>query len=138
MDTDQHPSLWRRLAAVFYDSLCLFGVLLAATQVALLFNHGKAIPSGTLWFQCYLVGVVFTYFAWFWCWHGQTVGMRAWKLYVCNYDGKRIGFVQALVRFVGAWLSLAVLGLGLLWSLIDKRRFTWYDHASRTRLVYAA
>ena len=43
---------------------------------------------------------------------------------------------QALLRFVGAMLSFATLGLGYLWIYVDPDRRAWPDMLSRTHVVH--
>jgi len=66
---------------------------------------------------------------------GQTVGMKPWRLRIVGADGGPIGFRRALLRFAVALVSLAALGLGFLWCLIDRERRAWHDIAAGTLLV---
>jgi uncharacterized RDD family membrane protein YckC len=61
--------------------------------------------------------------------------MRAWKLRLQRRDGGPITLWQALLRFLVAFPSLLLLGLGLLWMLVDRDRMTWYDRFSETVMV---
>lgn len=134
-DSDR-PGLSRRLAAIVYDGLLLWGVLFVA---------GLPLPliSGTLresWWvelltQGYLLIVCLLFFGWFWVHGGQTLGMRAWRLRVVGADRSPIGWRQATVRFLAAALSWAALGLGFLWVLVDRERLAWHDRLSNTALV---
>ena len=75
------------------------------------------------------------FFTWFWVHGGQTVGMRAWRLRVVSFDGERIGWRTAAIRFLLAIVSAAMLGLGYLWVLIDPERLAWHDRLSKSRVV---
>ncbi len=131
--------LLRRLAAALYDAFLLFGVLGVATTlaVAVLYgltgdpSYGRAHPLFTL----YLFMVSFFFFGWFWTHGGQTLGMKVWHIRVQNRGGGPITLWQAALRFLVAILSWAALGLGFLWSLIDKQKLTWHDRYSMTELV---
>ena len=134
MNPAQIPaSLWRRLAAMSYDLLCVFGLLLAATQLAILAHHGKAF-NGEWWFQLYLFSVIALYFIWFWKNYGQTIGMRAWSLSLTSADGKPISFLQAGARFLAASFSICFFGIGIISSLWDKNSATFYDKLTKTQL----
>lgn len=137
MNSDKTPSasLWRRLAAMVYDSLLLFGLLFVATAILLPFTGGEAVATGTLWYSAYLVLVCFLFFGWCWTRGGQTLGMRAWKIKVQQADGNDLGWPQALLRFVFAAVSLAALGLGFFWMLLDSKKLTWHDRWSKTVVV---
>lgn len=131
------PSLWRRLAAMFYDAWLILAMWLLGVTVdffirkALGVNTDGAHPL----LQAYLVTCPFLFFGWFWTHGGQTLGMRAWRLKLFSDDGNTVGWRASIVRVAGAHLSLFALGLGYLWILFDRRRLAWHDHLSRTRLV---
>ena len=125
--------LLRRLAAIVYDSLLLFGVLFVAAAIVVVFNRGEAVRHPL--FSVYLLGVGYLFFGWFWTHGGQTLGMRAWKFRVQRFHGGAITWMQALRRFLLAIVSWLLLGLGFLWMLVDKDRMTLHDRFSRTVLV---
>jgi uncharacterized RDD family membrane protein YckC len=118
-------SLLRRLGAILYDTLIVAAILMVATALLLPFTGGQAIPPGTLVYDLYLVVVVYLYFAYCWRMGGQTVGMKAWKIRVVA--AHRITWGQTFIRFFGAMISIACLGLGLY--------FRWHDKWSNTQLV---
>ncbi len=86
--------------------------------------------------QSILFVELFAFFAYFWIARGQTVGMIAWGLRVETDDGRPMRLVQALLRFVGAMLSFAALGIGYLWIYVDPDRRAWPDMLSQTRVVH--
>jgi len=105
----------RRLAAMGYDSLLLGGVLMAATALAVgltvaligseAFKAHNPLP-GNPWFRTWLLLVCFFFYGGFWVCGGQTLGMRAWRLWIQQRDGRGIRWQQALLRFLigGLWL----------------------------------
>lgn len=155
-DTDIHlptASLGKRLAAMGYDCLVLFGVLFLAgslyrgvamlvlpTADALPVNTGDVIhqlqpaASGPL-YQAYLVLVIYGFFALFWHHSGQTLGMLAWKLRIQDPEGYSISWNQTLRRFLGAVLSWCCFGLGYWWILFDKDKHAWHDKLSNSEVV---
>lgn len=82
-----------------------------------------------------LLFVLFGFFAKFWTWSGQTLGMQVWCIRVQNVDGSSISLWQALLRFVVSIASWLCLGLGFYWSLFDKQKRSWHDMYSNTQLV---
>ncbi|MDH3559391.1 MAG: RDD family protein [Gammaproteobacteria bacterium] len=126
--------LLRRLAAMFYDTLLLFSVLLFATVVALLVTRGT-LDYHNPFFRTYLFLICFLFYAWFWRHGGQTLGMRAWRLRVQRFDGNPITLWQALLRFLAAIPAWAVLGLGYLWILVDKDKLALHDRFSESVIV---
>ena len=141
-----------------YDTLLVLALWMAGTALTLPLTHGEAIHSGNPFFQTYLLFIAFAFYAGFWVYGGQTLGMRAWRLRVIRRDGGAISLWQALLRFLTvlpAWVALGggfyllyrsahpalallpwgALALAYLASRLDRRRRTWYDIYSETRLI---
>lgn len=125
--------LIRRLAAIVYDAILLFGIVFIAS--ALVQPLTRMISPDNPFFTLYFLAVVFAFFGWFWTHGGQTLGMRAWRVRVQRPDGQTISWGQALLRYLMAILSWVALGLGFLWSLVDREKRTWHDLVSETVLV---
>ncbi|RRJ85324.1 RDD family protein [Aestuariirhabdus litorea] len=137
--------LWRRFAAMFYDSLLIVAlsmlvtaiyigirVLLGgseATEQQLNSSHGDAFLTSLLFM------VVFGFFAIFWTRSGQTLGMQAWSIRIQNEDGSMISLWQCLLRYLVAIPSLLLLGAGFFWAKFDKEGLTWHDRYSLSRVV---
>lgn len=130
-------SLPRRVAAACYDLLLVIGLWFVAVFALLPFTGGHAIAGSNPLFRLYLFAVAGLFFSWFWVRVGQTLGMRAWRLQVRSRDGRPVGWLQALLRYVAAWVAwLSVVGI--LWSLVDSRKRCWHDIFSHTELVMLA
>jgi len=125
--------LIRRLAAIVYDAILLFGVVFLAG--VLIQPLTKVISPDNPFFTLYFFAVVFAFFGGFWTHGGQTLGMRAWRVRVQRPGGQPITWGQAALRYLVAILSWVALGLGFLWSLIDREKRTWHDLVSKTVLV---
>jgi uncharacterized RDD family membrane protein YckC len=142
-DIDQAsiPSLLRRFAAICYDAVLVFGVLLLLWTLyyfALKALIGQEDVGHSRLAQLYwplgLLAMV-GFHAWFWSHGGQTLGMKSWRVRVVAEDGSDPSLRQALLRYLWAWISAAALGLGFLWALVDRQQLTWHDRLSGTRLV---
>ena len=131
------PGLWRRLAAIFYDSWLVAALWLLGATVDTFVRMGLGLDTAGnhLPLQLYLLLSPMAFFSWFWIHGGQTLGMRAWRLKLLSRDGSRVGLRQALIRCAGALLSLLALGLGYLWVLLDRDGRSWHDRLSGTQLV---
>ena len=137
----------RRLAAMVYDSLLVFGILFAATLPAVLLQPAQQNisnedvvhelpPLAEGWpFQLYLLLVYISFFCWFWRRNGQTLGMQAWRLQIQDMAGNRISLIQCLQRLLFAAISILCLGLGYWWIWIDKEGQSWPDRWSKSRVV---
>ena len=130
------PGFFRRLGAQLYDAFLLAGLLLLAQAFLYLFATDESIRYYQSLDRSYLIAVSFLFYGWFWTHGGQTLGLRAWKIKVLTLDQKPISWKQSLLRFVTAIISWAGLGLGFMWILIDKNRYSWHDHVSKTALFY--
>ncbi|RKZ43398.1 MAG: RDD family protein [Candidatus Parabeggiatoa sp. nov. 3] len=126
--------LLRRFVAIFYDSLLLFSALFFASALAYPVTHGQV----SLLFQIYLLVIWFLYFAWPWIHSGQTLGMKAWRIQLLSADGHSVTWQQALLHFSMAFVSGFALGMGFLWTIVDKQKETWHEKVANTRLVYRA
>jgi len=133
------PALWRRLAAIVYDTFLLVALLVLAAALVVVplgLGLGIEVDAHHPLFRFYLFGVVpMLFFCGFWIRGGQTLGMRAWRIRVVTAEGNPLTLGATLLRLVAAVLSWAVLGGGFLWSLVDREGLTWHDRLSGTRLV---
>lgn len=129
-------SLWRRTAALFYDSLFVFAVLMLATLILLPLNAGQAMPqSGPLaWaYQIYLLVWVGAYFSLFWCIGGQTPGMKVWHIRVVI---PAPCLRTAFLRFLGGGLSVLLLGIPYWLAQADREKRSLIDRVIGSRVVH--
>ena len=132
---ERPAGLARILAAGAYDGLLTLAILFLATALALITTGGEAIAPATPLYDLYLVVAGFPYFAWCWVRGGRTLGMRAWHLRLVRADGGAPTARHAVLRYTGALVSWAALGLGFAWILVDTERRSWHDRISGTRVV---
>ncbi len=134
LEPTDRVSLVRRMLSIIYDSLLLAAVLfLAALPTA-----AADIQPGTLGSHLmllYVFAIGFAFLGWFWTHGGQTLGMKTWHFRVEQLDGSPITWCQALLRYLAALLSWALLGLGFLWAAFHPERLALHDIISRTRLT---
>lgn len=141
--------LFRRIGALIYDALVVMAILMIAGGfvVAVLEalvaagvmsyapyqDAGDLLSHHPIWSPVYTLYLAFAwlyFFVYFWTRGGQTLGMRAWKLLICNPDGTRITRTQALIR-----LATSVFGLGNLTVLIDPKKRAFQDMWAKTQVV---
>jgi uncharacterized RDD family membrane protein YckC len=139
MPVEEHAEMplpagfFRRLAAMIYDSLLVAAILISTvTLMVILTNTPVAGPN--------VIGLLllesFAFFAYFWIFRGQTLGMLAWRLSIVTESGYQMTFTQALLRYFGALVSIAAFGLGYIWILIDAQKRGWPDLLSDSRVLY--
>jgi uncharacterized RDD family membrane protein YckC len=133
IDNAAVPGLWRRLAAMFYDSWLVAALWLLGVTVDTFVGAGS--EGSHLVLQIYATLSPMVFFSWFWMHGGQTLGMRAWRLKLLSGAGTEVTLRQSLTRCFAALLSMLALGLGYLWILFDRDGLAWHDRISNTRLV---
>lgn len=133
----QCSGFFRRFAAILYDCLLIFALLIMVVIPFIAIRGGEAVePQTDIFFRLTLVAIIFVFFVGFWSYSGRTLGMQSWGLQLETIDGKVPSWPAATVRFFAAMLSWAAVGLGFFWQLWDPDRLTWHDRLSKTRLVH--
>ncbi len=142
--------LFRRLAALVYDSLIVLAIEMMAAGVVMaiifalnaagLLSYGEYLDAADMLskhpvmspiFTLYLVVVWVYFFVFFWTRAGQTLGMRAWKLEIHNAaNGAPITVTQALVR-----IATSIFGLANLMVPIDPQKRGFHDMWAKTEVV---
>lgn len=138
--------LWRRLAAMLYDSVLVFAIWIVVgffVLWALGVNSARetsgelaqltALQNNVLFAA--MIASAYLFFGFFWTHSGQTLGMQAWRIRVQNADGSAISWWQSLLRFCTAPFALLALGLGYLYMLVDGERRTLPDIVSGSQVV---
>lgn len=98
------PGLGQRLAAMTYEGVLLFGVVMAAGWAYSMLTDQRHALHGRLGLQAFLFAVLAAYFVWFWTHGGQTVAMKTWRLRVETVDGRPLTPLRALARYLLAWM----------------------------------
>lgn len=127
----------RRLASMIYEALLLIGVLFfgfLVPNIVLGMVAEILLPSGFLTLHALLVTAA--YFLWFWSRRGQTLAMRTWKIRLVSVNGGPPAIDQLLLRFMLAWPSIFLFGVGIVWAVFDRDRQFLHDRLSGTRLAF--
>jgi len=125
--------LIRRLAAIVYDTLLVAALLISTITLMVVLTNTPVAGRNVLGL---LFIESFAFFAYFWIFRGQTLGMLAWRLSIVTGSGYQMTFSQALLRYFGALIGFAALGLGYLWIIIDAEKRAWPDLLSDTRVLF--
>ncbi len=132
----ENTGLFRRVAAILYDTLLVAAVLFIVTLPFIAIRGGEPVEPGSFSYQVTMVMATYVFFVGFWVRKGRTLGMQSWGLQLQDANDAIPSLATCSIRFVAAIVSWGVLGLGFLWQLIDKDKLTWHDRISGTRLVY--
>ncbi|RQH08579.1 RDD family protein [Paraburkholderia dinghuensis] len=111
-------SIRRRLAALVYESVLLFGVIFVA---GLAFSLAMQARNGLAYnhlMSMWIALVAGMYFVGFWHHGGQTLPMKTWRLRVTGPFGTPPSLSRATIRYLAAWLwFLPPLALRPLFNL---------------------
>lgn len=121
-------------------------------NVAAMSRAGFGIRMGALLLDVVLIGILLNqlhervnlellalaaYGAVMWKLKSSTIGGIICGLQVVRLDGRPIDWPTAIVRALGCFLSLAVVGLGFIWIAIDHDKQSWHDKIAGTVVVRA-
>lgn len=119
---------------MLYEIVLLCAVIFFAGYVHRVLFGNPDSPASRLLFQGYLFLVLGAYFVWLWSRAGQTLALKTWRMRVVDANGIPPVPVRAAWRYLLAWGSLALFGIGFLWSLFDRDRQYLHDRLLGTRL----
>ena len=109
---------WIRMAALLLDTI------LVGFAMSLLHPFGD-----------FHIVVLAIYGAVMWKLRGTTVGGIVFDLHVVRLDGRPVDWETAIIRALGCFLSLAVVGLGFIWIALDDNHQAWHDKIAGTVVV---
>jgi uncharacterized RDD family membrane protein YckC len=82
--------------------------------------------------------VLAAYGAVMWKMRGSTVGGLVLDLKVVRIDGRELDWTTAIVRALGCFLSVAIVGLGFFWIAFDPESQAWHDKIAGTLVLRVA
>lgn len=140
--------LWRRLAALGYDSLLLGGIIFVSAGFLNWLYSLSGMPMAELngvqhpptWFSQWVIFpvillIILGFYNFFLRRGGQTLGMRAWRIRTERFDGRPVRLWQTALRCSA---GLMTLGLGYLFIFMNAHRQSLQDILSQTRTVLIA
>jgi uncharacterized RDD family membrane protein YckC len=123
----------RRLMAAVVDGALIVGGCLAATLVAIAgMKTPIAAREAELAAIVALAALGALYQAFFFTLGKATPGMKYAGISLCTFNDEQPTRARLFARLGALPLSLAPLGLGVLWILFDEDRLSWHDRISRT------
>ena len=129
------PTLTRRLLCMLYEGLVVFSILLIGFLMPqIVFNAFGLVMGGRL-LLLHIFLLLMTYFVWCWVNGGQTLPMKTWKMRVANRDGGPLRPTQAILRYLAAWPSFLLGGIGIIWVLFDHDKQFLHDRIAGSRIV---
>lgn len=135
----EYAGFWVRMGAAIIDTLLIMFItipILASIYGWKYFGSEKLIAGPA----DFLISWVFPAVAvvWFWTQRQATPGKSALSLHVLDADsGENLSIGQGIRRYLGYFVSMIPLGLGLLWVGLDRRKQGWHDKLAHTVVVRA-
>ncbi len=117
---------WIRVGALFVDTvLVIIVIVLLAALTHWRVNPLAAIPVALA-----------AYGALLWKTKGTTIGGIVCGLKVVRLDNDPVDWPTAIVRALSCFLSMAPLGLGFIWVVLDDEKQSWHDKIAGTTVVH--
>src|SRR5688572_11171303 len=102
---------WVRVVATVIDAV-LIGIL--SSVLTATFGQLIGVSLSVILTVVYLIGV--------WVTTGQTVGHKILGLRVVRTDGGPLTLANAVLRYLGAFVSGVVSGIGFIWVAFDSNK----------------
>ncbi|MDX1804031.1 MAG: RDD family protein [Alcanivorax sp.] len=147
MSAPRPAGLVKRLLALIYDGLLILALWFVSAGIFVLVYPHTGLPQESIngvtraaphYLHLILLPLLVleacVFYLGFWLRGGQTLGMRAWRLQVCDYRGGPLRPWQALARVAAAGLSWFLMGAGYLLVLMPPHQ-TLHDRLSLTATV---
>jgi uncharacterized RDD family membrane protein YckC len=104
-------SLRRRLAAMVYEGVILFGVVMIAGLIYSPLTEQRHALQGRHGLMAFEFLVLAAYFIGFWSHGGQTIAAKTWQVRIVTRDGRPLTLWRTLARFLltSLWFLPALL-----------------------------
>lgn len=126
-----YAGFWRRFGAMIVDSL-IYSVSLALIL-------GPQYVDSNFWSAEGIIsnGIALSLTILLWVRYLGTPGKLLLGCQVVDADtGERMTVKQAMIRYLGYFVSIFTLGIGFLWVAWDKRKQGFHDKMANTVVVY--
>ncbi len=129
------PNISRRLASMLYEGLVVFSILLIGFLLPQIVFYAFGMVFGGRILMLHILILLMGYFVWCWLNGGQTLPMKTWKLRIANPDGSPLRPAQAILRYLAAWPSILLGGIGLFWAVFDPEKQFLHDRIAGSRII---
>jgi uncharacterized RDD family membrane protein YckC len=68
-------------------------------------------------------------------WPGQTIGNKLLNIRVVRTNGSDLTISQALIRYIGLFISVLCLFIGVIWAAFDPNKQGWHDKIADTYVI---
>ena len=137
MNEQEYAGFWIRTGAAIIDSILIFIVTLPIL-LAVYGTDYSTSESLSVSFWDVLLNYILPAMAViiFWVYKSATPGKMATKLTIVDAKtGGKPTTGQFIVRYLGYYVSIIPLFLGIIWVGIDKRKQGWHDKLAGTVVI---
>lgn len=137
MQNMEYAGFWIRVCASLIDTMLM--LIIIAPALSLIYGMDYWL-SETYFFGLWdvLFNYVFPAIAviLFWIYKQATPGKMAFRLQIVDADtGQPVPTPRLIGRYLGYYVSMIPLLLGLIWVGIDKKKQGWHDKLARTVVI---
>ena len=133
----RYAGFWIRTLAAILDTIIILlitGPLLYVIYGAEMFTSEDMVQGSADVLLSYVFPLVFTVVLWMK--FGGTPAKRLLKIKVLDEKtGKHLTLGKSLLRYVGYFVAMIPLLIGIIWVAFDKKKKGWHDHIAGTIVV---
>ncbi|NOQ63915.1 MAG: RDD family protein [Methyloprofundus sp.] len=137
MNEQEYAGFWIRTGAAMIDSI----LILIITLPVLIAIYGEDYWQGESFLQgfwdlllSYILPAIAVLI--FWVYKSATPGKMATKLTIVDAKtGAKPSTRQFIIRYLGYYVAMVPLFLGIIWVGIDKRKQGWHDKLAGTVVI---
>jgi uncharacterized RDD family membrane protein YckC len=129
------PRLARRVVCMLYEGLVVFSILLIGFLLPQIVFYAFGLTLSGRMLMIHIFLLLMFYFSWCWLNGGQTLPMKTWKMCIVNANGSKLRPLQAILRYLIAWPSILLFGVGIFWALFDKDKQFLHDRLAGSRII---
>ncbi len=137
----EYAGFWVRVAASLIDSLLIMVIAFPLLGLIYGWEYFESTDMGIVAGPAdFLITWVVPAIAavWFWMRKEATPGKMALSLRVLDAEsGKSLSLGQGVGRYLGYFVAMIPLGLGLIWVGFDGKKQGWHDKLAKTVVVRA-
>ena len=133
----EYVGFWPRVGALIIDSIIIAVLtfpLLTAIYGRAYWDDQKFIKGPADFVISWILPAIAI--IWLWIKTGQTPGKMAIGARIVDAEtGRDITINQAVLRYLGYFVSMIVLFLGYIWVGFDPKKQGWHDHMASTVVI---
>lgn len=128
------PVHLRAMAAIVDGSLVVCALVGATLVASMTVRDLPSLHTAEVSVAIGLALICAFYHVLFYGFADSTPGMRYAGILPCTFDGRSLSRLHRFGRLIAMLVSVAPMGLGVLWALFDDERLSWHDRLSGTYL----